>query len=71
VKRDTPIYRHADSNDSDSHEMKRCVMAVDTVVLVHGAFADGSCWAKVIPLLRPESPEADPSRKVGSWTSLH
>ena len=26
-------------------------MAVDLVVLVHGAFADGSCWAKVIPLL--------------------
>ncbi len=26
-------------------------MAVNTVVLVHGAFADGSCWAKVIPLL--------------------
>jgi len=26
-------------------------MGVDTVVLVHGAFADGSCWAKVIPLL--------------------
>jgi pimeloyl-ACP methyl ester carboxylesterase len=27
-------------------------MAVKNVVLVHGAFADGSCWAKVIPLLR-------------------
>jgi len=26
-------------------------MAVDKVVLVHGAFADGSSWAKVIPLL--------------------
>ena len=26
-------------------------MGVDNVVLVHGAFADGSCWAKVIPLL--------------------
>jgi pimeloyl-ACP methyl ester carboxylesterase len=26
-------------------------MAIGTVVLVHGAFADGSCWAKVIPLL--------------------
>ena len=26
-------------------------MAIDTVVLVHGAFADGSCWNKVIPLL--------------------
>jgi pimeloyl-ACP methyl ester carboxylesterase len=27
------------------------IMAIDTIVLVHGAFADGSCWAKVIPLL--------------------
>ena len=27
-------------------------MAIDRIVLVHGAFADGSCWAKVIPLLR-------------------
>jgi pimeloyl-ACP methyl ester carboxylesterase len=26
-------------------------MAIGTVVLVHGAFADGSCYAKVIPLL--------------------
>ena len=26
-------------------------MAIQTIVLVHGAFADGSCWAKVIPLL--------------------
>ncbi|WP_407146699.1 alpha/beta fold hydrolase [Bradyrhizobium sp. ORS 86] len=26
-------------------------MAIETAVLVHGAFADGSCWAKVIPLL--------------------
>ena len=26
-------------------------MAINTVVLVHGAFADGSCWAKVIPWL--------------------
>ncbi|MET3663618.1 alpha/beta hydrolase [Caulobacter sp. 1776] len=26
-------------------------MAIDRVVLVHGAFADGYCWAKVIPLL--------------------
>lgn len=24
---------------------------IKTVILVHGAFADGSCWAKVIPLL--------------------
>jgi hypothetical protein len=27
-------------------------MAIRTIVLVHGAFADGSCWAKVIPLLK-------------------
>lgn len=26
-------------------------MAVTNVVLVHGAFADGSCWNRVIPLL--------------------
>lgn len=26
-------------------------MAINTIVLVHGAFADGSCWAKVVPLL--------------------
>jgi pimeloyl-ACP methyl ester carboxylesterase len=26
-------------------------MAIETIVLVHGAFADASCWAKVIPLL--------------------
>ncbi len=25
---------------------------IKNIVLVHGAFADGSCWAKVIPLLR-------------------
>ena len=26
-------------------------MAIKTIVLVHGAFADGTCWAKVIPIL--------------------
>jgi pimeloyl-ACP methyl ester carboxylesterase len=25
-----------------------------TVVLVHGAFADGSCWSKVIPALEKD-----------------
>jgi pimeloyl-ACP methyl ester carboxylesterase len=30
---------------------RRSIMAIGTVVLVHGAFADGSCWAKVIPRL--------------------
>ncbi len=33
-------------------------MAIDTVVLVHGAFADGSCWAKVIPLLAKQGLKA-------------
>jgi pimeloyl-ACP methyl ester carboxylesterase len=28
--------------------------AEKTVVLVQGAFADGSCWSKVIPLLQAE-----------------
>ncbi|MCS5732882.1 alpha/beta fold hydrolase [Herbiconiux daphne] len=27
-------------------------MSVEHIVLVHGAFADGSCWSKVIPLLK-------------------
>ena len=25
---------------------------IKNVVLVHGAFTDGSCWAKIIPLLQ-------------------
>ena len=29
--------------------------SVRSVVLVHGALADGSCWSKVLRLLRPES----------------
>ncbi len=29
----------------------RAATAAKTVVLVHGAFADGSSWGKVIPLL--------------------
>jgi pimeloyl-ACP methyl ester carboxylesterase len=33
-------------------------MAIGTVVLVHGAFADGSCWAKVIPLLAKQGLKA-------------
>ena len=28
--------------------------AVKNIVLVHGAFADGSSWAKVIPLLESQ-----------------
>jgi len=34
------------------------IMKVGTVVLVHGAFADGSCWAKVIPLLTKQGLKA-------------
>src|SRR5262245_12344699 len=33
------------------HHKEKIDMAIETVVLVHGAFADGSCWSKVIPLL--------------------
>ena len=33
-------------------------MAVNAVVLVHGAFADGSCWATVIPRLTKSGLEA-------------
>ena len=33
-------------------------MAIGTVVLVQGAFADGSCWAKVIPLLTKQGLKA-------------
>ena len=40
----------ADSRDESTSKANE-VSAVDTVVLVHGAFADGSCWSKVIPLL--------------------
>jgi pimeloyl-ACP methyl ester carboxylesterase len=35
-----------------SHEVKAAAVAKTTVVLVHGAFADGSSWNKVIPLLQ-------------------
>src|ERR1700745_1526116 len=37
---------------------RRSIMAIKTIVLVHGAFADGSCWAKVIPLLTQRGVEA-------------
>jgi len=29
------------------------------IVLVHGAFADGSCWSKVIPLLEEKGYHAE------------
>ena len=34
------------------HEWAAAAETGTTVVLVHGAFADGSSWNKVIPLLR-------------------
>jgi pimeloyl-ACP methyl ester carboxylesterase len=42
-----------DHNDSKRQTKKEDAMSVvKNIVLVHGAFADGSCWAKVIPLLQ-------------------
>jgi pimeloyl-ACP methyl ester carboxylesterase len=35
-----------------------------TVVLVHGAFADGSNWNKVIPFLKPKASTLSPQFKV-------
>jgi pimeloyl-ACP methyl ester carboxylesterase len=34
-----------------THDRGGIDVAIETIVLVHGAFADGSCWAKIIPLL--------------------
>lgn len=31
---------------------KQLAPRIENIVLVHGAFADGSSWSKVIPLLR-------------------
>ena len=36
------------------------ISGVKTVLLVHGAWADGSSWAKVIPLLEAKGLHADP-----------
>jgi hypothetical protein len=35
-----------------------------SVVIVHGAFADGSDWAKVVPLLQAEGVPVSPRRAV-------
>ena len=35
-----------------SQEQRGAIPKVKNVVLVHGAYADGSCWADVIPLLQ-------------------
>ena len=35
-----------------SHQTKETKMAANNIVLVHGAFADGSSWSKVISLLQ-------------------
>ena len=36
---------------SGSQEQERSVRGIKNIVLVHGAWADGSSWSKVIPLL--------------------
>ena len=41
-----------------NQQRRDSIMAIGTVVLVHGAFADGSCWAKVIPLLAKQGLKA-------------
>jgi pimeloyl-ACP methyl ester carboxylesterase len=38
-------------NDSPPQERERTFRAINNVILVHGAWADGSSWAKVIPML--------------------
>jgi len=46
------VKAHGTSPQAPPHGLKqRGRGGVDKVVLVHGAFADGSCWAKVIALL--------------------
>lgn len=35
-----------------SHQTKETKVVVNNIVLVHGAFADGSSWSKTIPLLQ-------------------
>src|SRR3954447_7024014 len=42
---------HIAFDQHDNSTGRSSIMAINTIVLVHGAFADGSCWAKVIPLL--------------------
>ncbi|MBN3938576.1 MAG: alpha/beta hydrolase [Nostoc sp.] len=36
----------------DLHQTKETKVVANNIVLVHGAFADGSSWSKVIPLLQ-------------------
>ena len=42
-----------------------------TVVLVHGAFADGSCYAKEIPLLTAKGLKAIAVQSIGYITKLN
>ena len=50
-------------------------MAVKNVVLVHGAWADGSSWSKVIPLLQHKGLHAvavqNPLRRAGTFGERH
>lgn len=34
------------------------MQGIKNIVLVHGAWADGSCWSKVLPLLQAKGPHA-------------
>ena len=43
-----PAVLMSTSNDAPAQTVK----GVKNIVLVHGAFADGSSWAKVIPILQ-------------------
>lgn len=51
-------------------------MAIGMIVIVHDAFANGSCWAKVIPRLTEGGLEAiavptPPSSRAGDVTAAH
>ncbi|WP_231993254.1 alpha/beta fold hydrolase [Mitsuaria sp. 7] len=52
-----PVLSHAQSAGADqtvSESAKSAPVAVHNVVLVHGFYADGSSWGKVIPLLQAQ-----------------
>src|SRR3954447_19767731 len=49
---------HIAFDQHDNSTGRSSTMAINTIVLVHGAFADGSCWAKVIPLLTKQGLKA-------------
>ncbi len=48
---DSPDYGHRTQANTGHLKMETDMTAILNVVLAHGAWADGSSWAKVIPLL--------------------